>query len=176
MGAFGILARKGLTCLAAILTLIAGAPHFECHCPGGQVKPICFGTAAPSHCCGGGACCRGMSGRGCCCRHQAAHPRCASQAPCRGRDEPSRHPLGSPRDECLAQGRGCVKTLAPRLPLVVPSSPVAGAERLDPVAFVAAVLLPTPARAAGPSEGTSAWAPCHAPPRDQLLRLRRLLI
>lgn len=176
MGTFGILARKGLVCLAAILTLIAGAPHFECHCPSGQVKPICFGAAAPSRCCCGGACCHGMSGRGCCCRHQAAHPRCASEPSCRGRDESPRRRLDRPGGECLAQGRGCVKTLAPQLPLVVPAAPVAGAERLVPVAYLAAAPLPAPAAAASASAGTSPWAPCHAPPREQLHRLCRLLI
>src|SRR5436190_17008074 len=45
--------------LTALSTLIAGAPHFVCRCPDGQVKLFCVSApSAATGCCCGNACCR----------------------------------------------------------------------------------------------------------------------
>ncbi len=176
MAAFGILARKGLVSLAAILTLIAGGPHFECRCPGGQVKSICFGAPSSSRCCCGGACCRGLPGRGCCCHRKSAPPRRAPRVPCCGGDQATQHKTPPPGGECLVEGKGCVKTLAPTVPLAAPSSQLSGDARLVPVAYLAAAHFPTLPDATGPSGAAVVCAHSLAPPRDRLLLLCRLLI
>jgi hypothetical protein len=50
--------------LTGVMTLVAGMPHFACHCPDGRVKPLCLGSVSePSGCCCGGACCSSFAGR-----------------------------------------------------------------------------------------------------------------
>jgi len=53
--------------VTAIMTLIAGTPHFVCRCPNGNVKPFCFAVPiGTTGCCCGGACCS-SGGSSCCC-------------------------------------------------------------------------------------------------------------
>src|SRR5262245_55188664 len=67
------IALVGLGWLTALMTLVAGIPHFRCQCPDGGVKPFClaFGSTHPSGCCCGGACCSAQ-GQECCCRARPA--------------------------------------------------------------------------------------------------------
>ncbi len=55
----GRLSRTCAVVVTAIMTLIAGLPHFHCRCPNGQVKPFCLDSLInfSSHCCCQGACC-----------------------------------------------------------------------------------------------------------------------
>ncbi len=74
----------GQVCVTAIMTLIAGLPHFDCVCPSGQHKPLCLGITAPrGGCCCGGACCSSSSGQKCCGgASQETPPAAQSQARC----------------------------------------------------------------------------------------------
>src|SRR5262249_30171978 len=76
-GTMSVLSRTPLAgwlaLAAALLTPVAGVPHFVCQCPDGHVKEICLSTAAPSSgCCCGKACCSGSPGGQCCCHGTTA--------------------------------------------------------------------------------------------------------
>jgi hypothetical protein len=56
----------GQVLLTAIMTLVAGMPHFSCVCPDGTIKAVCFTISSPSSCCcGTGKCCGATDGDGC---------------------------------------------------------------------------------------------------------------
>jgi len=58
----------GQVLLTAIMTVVAGMPHFSCVCPDGSVKVNCFTFSSGSCCCGAGNCCGATDGDGCCSR------------------------------------------------------------------------------------------------------------
>ncbi len=59
----------GQVLLTAIMTVVAGMPHFSCVCPDGSVKANCFTISSGSSCCcGAGKCCGASDGNGCCSR------------------------------------------------------------------------------------------------------------
>src|SRR5262245_60405924 len=51
--------------LTAIMTLVAGLPHFQCLCPDGTTKAVCV-VPAPDSCCCNGGCCGKESAKKCC--------------------------------------------------------------------------------------------------------------
>jgi hypothetical protein len=85
MVALGKTTRAGFVWLTALLTLVAGLPRVECHCPSGRIKPFCLGFLFPGGCCAAEAssspsgCCapadEGRSGEdvpSCCCHASSA--------------------------------------------------------------------------------------------------------
>ncbi len=50
--------QTGAIWLTAIMTLIAGTPHFVCNCPDGHIKPFCFTLHSEKNggCCDGSCC------------------------------------------------------------------------------------------------------------------------
>jgi hypothetical protein len=50
--------QTGAVWLTAIMTLVAGTPHFVCRCPNGNVKPFCFAFLSGKNggCCDGSCC------------------------------------------------------------------------------------------------------------------------
>lgn len=60
-------ARVALVWLTALLTLFAGAPHVQCRCPSGRLKPFCLGFLFHNPA-GGTCCCAGEApdSGGCC--------------------------------------------------------------------------------------------------------------
>jgi hypothetical protein len=153
MSSLGSIAWIGHIWLTALMTLVAGVPHFACRCPDGQVKPFCMGTpSSKSRCCCRGTCCSPIEGGTCCC---AAQSRTAGPE------------VGH---------SNCTKTLAPSVLLTVGHGRTTIAKPLTAGALVAAqaasvVSLTTMARA------RSAWqAHQIAPPSDLITVLQRLVI
>jgi hypothetical protein len=68
-----------LVWLAAAMTVVAGVPHFTCHCPDGRVKTVCLGstTAQKGVCCCDGACC-GEKAESACCKKSGSDSRTAA--------------------------------------------------------------------------------------------------
>jgi hypothetical protein len=106
----GAISRAGFAWLTAIMTLVAGLPHFQCQCPNGAVKPFCFGI----FCSSSGCCCRDACSSGSkeCRPTQKAIPDKKGKAPCccgRAGRQPTRAPAGAKPE---VQTRGCAKSLA----------------------------------------------------------------
>lgn len=108
MALIGRILWAGCVWLTALLTLVAGFPFLECHCPNGQVKPFCIGSVARSSasgCCCGGSCCLSTNGDKCC---QASDVNetstcCKNPTPASPGDSPNGY---------RADTSCCVKTLA----------------------------------------------------------------
>jgi hypothetical protein len=89
----------------AVSTLIGSSPRFECHCPDGTIKPICFGTtSAESSCCRGG-CCTKRDGTRSCCQTTSPDRTEVTKRSCCGRN------VGAPSDESprTRQSKGAIK-------------------------------------------------------------------
>lgn len=55
--------QTGAIWLTAIMTLVAGTPHFDCRCPNGNVKPFCLALpTGKTGCCCDGSCCAALPG------------------------------------------------------------------------------------------------------------------
>jgi hypothetical protein len=95
--------QTGILSLTAVMTLIAGIPHFTCVCPNGKIKPFCFGVAVNSSgcCCGKACCASGPSGK--CC--------CGSSGGCACPEKADKTPK-SPENGYQAKSSCCTKTLA----------------------------------------------------------------
>jgi hypothetical protein len=85
MGTPGRILQNGAVVVTAIMTLIAGSPHFDCLCPSGRFKSFCFAFFfSPSgSCCSHEGCCPELQPDrdsqappegSCCCCHAKAHP------------------------------------------------------------------------------------------------------
>jgi hypothetical protein len=152
MSSFGNIAWIGHIWLTALMTLVAGVPHFACRCPDGRVKPFCMGTpSAKSGCCCRGTCCSPSEGGTCCCGTRSRIP-----GPEVGRSN-------------------CTKTLAPSVLLTVGHGKTTLANPLTVGALPAqavSVLSLTTMVGARP-----AWqAHQIAPPTDLITVLQRLVI
>jgi hypothetical protein len=188
-------ALVALVWLTAASTLVAGLPHFDCICPNGRRKPVCFNiTDKKTGCCCGGSCCppngqakegtvqgKGRGGCCCCCRGgQDARP---------DGSEPTRNKTGAaPRhegqsvkgtaDDALQLARTrCVRTLA-HSDEMTPALNKAGAKgsaSLEPLALPAAHSTLAPSPAAVPPRDS--WLLSHAPPpTDLVITLLHLVI
>jgi len=174
MGAIGGTTRAGFGWLTAIMTLVAGLPHFVCQCPNGSIKPFSLGIfCSSSGCCCGDLCsgapkdsrcavkaASSRKGRpACCCAHRSGRPT-------------PKQTGGPPRVE----GRGCQKSPAPQQNLA-PSAPTKLSQ--DRGAAYSALLNPTistrpfAARTGTERAGLHLAAP---PPSDLVIVLRRFLI
>ncbi len=96
--------------LTAIMTLVAGLPHFDCRCPDGNLKPRCLGfTSKSSGCCCGGKCCS-LAGNDCCCGRKGdpSRPKAGGGVLCQEDQQ-----TGSSRDaRQQVQSNGCIRTVA----------------------------------------------------------------
>jgi hypothetical protein len=102
--------------LTATSTLLAGVPHFVCHCPNGQVKSFCLSSPSTTGCCCGGACCgtHEAAGDGCCCK--SSNAKAGGCCCCGDRDpedasQPANDP-GSHDPRLTLQHNCCTRTLA----------------------------------------------------------------
>src|SRR5262245_8689263 len=162
-----------LALTAALLTPVAGVPHFVCQCPDGHVKEICLSTAAPSSgCCCGKACCSHSPGGQCCCRGKhgkmaAGQDRCGA---CAGQ-----HQAGS-EENLLVEPACCVKSPAGPAPLAIaPHKKTPADDRNFAALFppgVDFVYTLTPGARGRPA----GLAHSLAPPPDLVTLLGRLLI
>jgi hypothetical protein len=176
MASFVRMARIGYIWLTALMTLVAGMPHFSCRCPDGHVKPLCTGTvSAASGCCCSGACCSSSKGGTSCCRAQnrVGANQLQARSCCKHQD---RQTNGSPGKQQVFGARGCTRTLAPSGVFafsygktIVSKDLIAGA--FLPPQAVAVVYLPTMAG------GTPSWQSHQiAPPTNLVTTLQRFLI
>ncbi len=179
MKAFGKITRAGFGWLTAIMTLVAGLPHFQCQCPNGSIKPFCFGIfCSSSGCCCGDVCSgagrggvtpplrgnvRAVPGR-------KGRPACCCPRPV-SRSTPQ-HSDGPPRVE----NRGCRKSLAQQQQL----APSSATKIVHDRGAVDTALLTPPARTPLDSARTGTdvgglhlTAP---PPPDLVIVLQRFLI
>src|SRR4051794_16517190 len=172
----GVTVKAAWVWLTAVMTLVAGLPHFDCRCPNGQVKRFCLGRASPpSGCCCGGACCSSASGGRCCCRSGgAASARQAEKRSCCGRhtrlndERPSAAGVKAQHTCCskvLAQVQAFVPS--PAKPAVDPDQAPAV---LPPAADIVCTLVPR----------AHTRTPWHvhllAPPTDLVTLLQHFLI
>jgi len=170
----GTITRAVFGWLTAIMTLVAGLPHFQCQCPNGAVKPFCFGFfCSSSGCCCGDACASGAKE----CRPAAkAPPGRKGKAPCccgRAGRQPTRAPA-DPNPH--VQTRGCAKSFAPQQNLAPAGAPkMIGDQGIGgpflPVALAFAHVDSAAARA--DDRGVHLPAP---PPPDLVIVLQRFLI
>lgn len=111
----GATLTKLLATLAAVMTVTAGMPSFQCRCPDGRVKLFCQGnTSSPSGCC----CATGDStspGKSCCCEAKKANaqgPKAAKKRSCCAQSHGERQqPTGSDGHRLAAKDGCCVKTV-----------------------------------------------------------------
>jgi hypothetical protein len=168
--------QTGFVCLTAIMTLVAGFPHFACQCPNGNFKPFCLGLSTDgSGCCCGSACCSKAGEGGCCCCAQSAHSSRKEAETSGCCQEKSRQTAKAGAQNYESQN--CTKTEAER-PLftgTIPSTTVG--EDTTPGPFVAALpSLGCLARVVEPV-GHHDWE-IHlvAPPTDLVITLQHFLI
>jgi hypothetical protein len=160
--------------LTAVMTLVAGLPHFQCQCPNGSIKPFCFGVFCSST----GCCCNNVcsgapkgvyrNGRG------AAQGKGRAACCCRNTGSPSapRSSSGTPQ----VQATGCQKSLVQHQHFVTSASTKVTHNRgaIDSIlpAFTTFSRL-DPARATAAKQGLHSAAP---PPLDLIIVLQRFLI
>ena len=118
----GATLTKLLATLAAVMTVTAGLPGFECRCPDGRVKLFCQGNASsPSGCC----CAAGDSSfpeaKSCCCEAKKANgqePRAAEKRSCctHSHAESQKGP-GSDGPQLEVKATCCVKTVVAATPV-----------------------------------------------------------
>ncbi len=154
--------------LTAVMTLVAGLPHFDCWCPNGQLKPFCLGhPAAASGCCCGGGCCRRAG--------DTPPGRRAKERSCCGR----RHRPGG-RNTLTARAEvrhpGCSKALA-RSEVCTPPRVKAAVEQDRTVAALLPPALDGASSLVPRADARASWQ-VHllAPPTDLVTLLQHLLI
>jgi hypothetical protein len=155
--------------LTAVMTLIAGLPHFDCRCPDGRLKRYCLSLFFKNGCCCNGACCLvprktppalGKKAEKACC------PCCNARRPLPG-DAPPR--WGNVRTA------GCQKSLIEAAP-ATPSGREAAAPQ---VAAHPLLTVPPPGFAHGADgTGDDLRADWHhrRPPPDRIIILQHFLV
>ena len=162
MATIGKAILSGQIYLTAIMTLIAGMPHFVCRCPINLPKAESEPTAQTAVCCCCGSCGSTLGGE------RQDKPSCCSQKS----PGKSKRTTRSPR----AAGSDCTKvTGIPRGPAVATiksSKPVeASSVWAAPLMFLS---LPTQTELSGLLSRWTGHSP--APPTDRVISLQRLLI
>jgi hypothetical protein len=154
------------------MTVVAGVPHFTCHCPDGRVKPVCLGstTAEKAVCCCDGACC-GKKAESACCKKSDSDSQTAAGC-CGHHGEPA--PNATAKTEPALTASCCTRTL------VQPE--VATARHPERLVVkdvsLGAFLVLQPAPVCDPPTGPCGYRHEHQrpPPTDLLTALQRLLI
>jgi hypothetical protein len=150
--------RVGSLGLAALMTVLAGAPHFDCVCPDGSLKVFCFGSSSDAS----GCCCGACSPAAPCGPHHGDRPACCRHG-------------GTPTHKGAAvEAPGCMKTLAPAQDLGRAPHKATAPQEAPAVGLLAhpacpAASAPALARRRGP-------LPSPAPPADLLTLLQRYLL
>src|SRR5438093_3594102 len=152
----------GQVYLTAIMTLIAGMPHFVCRCPGELAKAVDSRPATQATaCCGCGACgsVSAIGKRSCC-----------SQTSAPSKSE------GTTRSH-QAAGSECTKVAGlPKIPAVSSTRSAKPIEVSSGVAAGSLAVLSSPLQTESP-EPVSRWTGhSPAPPTDRVISLQRLLI
>ena len=112
---------KTLAALTAMMTLVAGVPHFDCLCPNGRVKQLCLTwTTAKNPCCCGGACCSANEPASCCQRKDTTSTSAAEAKPCCATHQSSSK-MASSRHTKVAAPTCCDRKLAETEPAAVSS-------------------------------------------------------
>ncbi len=169
--------QTGAIWLTAVMTLVAGSPHFDCRCPNGNVKPFCLALlSGKTGCCCEGSCCSASSGddgealaahaslsatvakKTCCCEAHQENTRDASQTDAR---------LGK---------AGCQKTLAKAAAAVAEPAVKAPVQDLTVHLFVPAPEPVTGQDGFGACDCLFAYRYHWPPPTDLVTVLQRFLI
>src|SRR5579884_764691 len=106
--------QPGAIWLTAVMTLVAGTPHFDCRCPNGNVKPFCLALlTGKTGCCCEGSCCSASPGDDGKDRaaHAAPSATVAKKTCCCCKAHQENAGNGSRTDSRLGKA-GCQKTLA----------------------------------------------------------------
>lgn len=156
----------GQVWLTAVMTLVAGLPHFQCACPDGSTKPVCVevASAAPGCCCDGA----------CCGNHAAPGPQsqtikaksCCGHATGASAKSDRRHSM---------HGSGCSRSLAAFDQIAVAPEERTCADA-GPALQVAALSDSAPALAPAVHTPTSWQTHLAAPPTDRVVTFLRLVI
>jgi hypothetical protein len=152
----------------AVLTLVAGLPHFECRCPDGTVKPFGLGLLSRA--------------AGCCCGKADSAPAVeeqASAAPARPTCPLCRHhnePAASRDSGCHLGHPGCTKTFVQAVSMVSPSAKVVVGKDLTCHALCPATATALQTIAEPTAAHPVFWPDALSPPGDRLLVLERLNI
>ena len=173
MHGFRKITWAGFGWLTAIMTLIAGLPHYRCQCPNGAIKPFCFGIAcSASGCCCGGTC---EAGVGASCSKGPGAPShgrgkmacCCTNSHGRSNRAPSRNPQ--------VENGGCVRTLAQQHLALSPSAPTVPQNHLPAFAFFTPTVSANYAPGLAPLQDRGLHLSA-APPPDLVILLQRFLI
>jgi hypothetical protein len=156
--------RGALVWMTAASVLLAGFPHYQCRCPDGTLKLLCFGWAAGKDCCCAGSCCPTQTARA-----AAVKPAKKACCCCHGHSGPD----GKQADTAARVANpGCQKTVlaadfaaVATTPKVAPDGPLAAPYLLPPTH-----LLALPAPDMGPNPLTR---DCSRPPPTDLVILHQ---
>ncbi|MHB1424310.1 MAG: hypothetical protein ACYC3I_14140 [Gemmataceae bacterium] len=179
MATFGRAVQTGTIWLTAMMTLIAGIPHFVCRCPNGNVKPFCLALlSAKTACCRDGSCCSASPAddeTGLVTHVSPSTPVAKKTCCCRNAD---REDAGSgSRTEAQFKKAGCQRVLAAAAVAISESSVKASLED-----FTAHLFLPAPEPIMGQDgfgacDSLSAYhSPWSPPSTDLVTLLQRFLI
>jgi hypothetical protein len=188
-------ALVALVWLTAASTLLAGLPHFDCVCPDGQRKPVCFGVPdRDTGCCCGGCCCasKGQSAEGavrakgrdgccCCCQKGEGTPPEGSRPTPKGTGASPGHEgqaaKGKAGKALRVDRPRCARTLihADDVTSSLDKAAAKGVAPLEPLALP--VAHPTANCPPATPPLRDAWSPSHAPPpTDLVITLLHLVI
>ena len=172
------MAVSALVWLTAVMTLIAGSPHFDCVCPDGHFKLFCLASAfEKAGCCCGGRCCSSGQSCSCCSESASAASPKPKQRSCCSRESRGHKPAAAPATTVQIQQPHCCVKIA-TLPKSFTSSPAKMVVQPDTTPSLS---LPVAALAASPvpvtKRGRASWQ-VHllAPPTDLVIALQHLLI
>ena len=147
----GATLSKVLATVAAIMTVTAGLPSFQCRCPDGRVKLFCQGSVSSSSgCCCATGCSSSTEDEPCCCGAKKANSQEPNPAKTRSCcthtvSTPQKQP-GTDAPQLVVKANCCVKT-------VVAAAPV------DSVADAS-----TGGAVHQPGDAPVLWAPAFVPP------------
>jgi hypothetical protein len=164
----------GFSWLTAVMTLVTGLPHFQCQCPNGSIKPICFGVFCSSTgCCCNNVCPGGPKGF---CRNGRGGTPTKGRVACCYRHTSSPSATGSSSGTPAVQNTGCQKSLVQQQHFVKSASTKATLIRS---AFDSILATFTSFSGLDPAHTLVAKQGLHsaaAPPTDLVIVLQRFLI
>lgn len=108
--------------MTALITLVTSLPHFDCHCPSGQVKRFCLRLTSRTCCCEG-SCCSSEQARRVSPIPSASFSRDDDSPCCCNKAEGSEDKAGT--DNHTIGCAGCTKTLAKQPLLMAGEVPTA---------------------------------------------------
>jgi hypothetical protein len=167
MRLLGYYLRGALVWTTAASVLLAGFPHYQCRCPNGNLKLLCFGWAVGTGCCCSGACCPASAGQGgdrTSCTAPAKPAKKKKCCCCQDRSVPADQAAGA---HTQATNAGCQKTVSPADFLAAPAT-----AKVAPDSFAATFLLPPPQPLVLLSSDAGrpfTWASDRAPPPTDLV-------